>query len=245
MDNVSVYGSYAKTLSAPRTDDLYDVFQVDPNPETADSFDLGVRYQSARLILSAAAFHTSFKNRIERQFDEAANLFFSVNVGDVTLKGIDGQVGFKPTDTLNLYAMISYVDSEIKSDFPNGFDAAGKPLFLATAGKQLYEKPKWQGFVDVDWDPIENLSLGARGKFVGDRWTNLTNTEKVRGYTLWDVYARYRLDAFNLKGTYLQVNVKNLFDEKWIADITPNVTGGGSFQPGYGRTALATLHVEF
>ena len=239
-DNVSAYASYAKTLSAPRTDDLYDIVEVDPKPETADSFDLGVRYQSPRIILSAAAFHISFKNRIERQFDEAANLFFSVNVGDVTVKGFDGQAGFKPAENLSIIGSLSYVDSEIKEDFPNG---AG--VVLSTKGRSLYETPKWQGGARVDWDPIEQLSLGVQGKFVGDRWTNLVNTEKAPSYTLWDLYARYRFDAFDLKNTYLQVNVKNLFDENYLGDMTPNVSGTASFQPGYGRTAMATLHVEF
>jgi iron complex outermembrane receptor protein len=239
-DNVSAYASYAKTLSAPRTDDLYDIIEVDPKPETADSFDVGVRYQSSRIILSAAAFHISFKNRIERQFDEAAQIFFSVNVGDVTVKGFDGQAGFRPTDNLSIIGSISYVDSEIKDDFPNGVGQV-----LPTKGKSLYETPKWQGGVRVDWDPIESLSLGVQGKFVDDRWTNLVNTEKAPGYTLWDAYARFRLDAFNLKNTYVQANVKNMFDERYLADITPNVQGAASFQPGYGRTFLATLHVEF
>ncbi len=243
-DNISAYGSYAKTLSAPRTDDLYDIFQVDPDPETADAFDFGVRYQSPVIIASVSAFHYSFKNRIERQFDEAANLFFSVNVGDVTLKGFDGQLGFKPVETLSVYGTLSYVDSEIKDDFPNGV-TNGVTQFLPTAGKQLFEKPKWQGGVRVDWDPMEALSLGVQGKFVGDRWTNLVNTEKAPGYTTWDVYARYKLTAFNMENTYLQVNVKNLFNENYLGDITPNVTGTGTFQPGYGRTAIATLHVEF
>ena len=238
--NASAYASYARTLSAPRTDDLYDVFEVDPQPETADSFDVGVRYQSSRIILSAAAFHINFKNRIERQFDEAASLFFTVNVGDVTVKGFDGQAGFKPSDDISVIGSISYVDSEIKDDFPNG---AG--VFLPTKGKSLYETPKWQGAVRVDWRPIEALSFGVQGKFVGDRWSNLTNTEKAPEYALWDLDARYRLDAFNLKGSYLQVNVKNLFDENYLADIVTAVSGPASFQPGYGRTFMATLHIEF
>lgn len=240
----SVYASYAQTLSAPRTDDLYDRNAVNPEPETAEAFDMGWRYTSPTVIASLAAWYNDFDNRIERQFDEAAGIFYSVNVGAVKLKGVDGQIGWKPEDYLSFYASVSYVESEIQSNFPNGTGGA----ILATKGKSLYETPKIQGAVRADWDVTEWMSLGVQGKFIGSRWTNLTNTEKAPGYTLWDADLRFKvgdLDAAHLKNTYLQVNVRNMFDERYLGDISTNTNGNGSFQPGYPRAVVATLHAEF
>src|SRR6201999_2939988 len=104
----------------PRTDDLYDRNLVAPRPEIAKVIDVGWSFSSPTFIASLAAFHTDFENRIERQFDEAAQIFYSVNVGKVKLKGIDGQASWKPEDYVSIYASISYVDSEIQSNFPNG-----------------------------------------------------------------------------------------------------------------------------
>ncbi|MEO8115408.1 MAG: TonB-dependent receptor, partial [Phenylobacterium sp.] len=175
------------------------------------------------------------------QFDEAAGIFFSVNVGEVKLRGFDGQIGFKPADYLSTYASLSYVDSELQNNFPNG---AGGTI-LATKGKELYETPKWQGAVRVDWDITEDLSAGVQGKFVGERWTNLTNTEKTRGYNLWDLDVRYKIRVFGNDNTYLQLNVRNLFDERYLGDITTNTSGTALFQPGYPREVIASLHAEF
>ncbi|HEY2357231.1 MAG TPA: TonB-dependent receptor [Phenylobacterium sp.] len=238
---MSVYASYAETLSAPRTDDLYDRNLVDPGPESAKAFDLGYRYQGPTLLASVAAFHTDFHNRIERQFDEAAQIFFSVNVGDITLKGFDGQIGFKPTNYLSAYASLSYVQSELKNDFPNGAGGA----ILATKGKELYEIPKLQGAARVDWDLTDDLSVGVQGKIVGSRWTNLTNTEKAPSYALWDMDVRYNLRVLKLSNTYLQLNVSNLFDERYLGDITTNTNGTALFQPGYPRSFVVSLHAEF
>jgi iron complex outermembrane receptor protein len=240
-ERMSVYASYAETLSAPRTDDLYDRNVVDPGPEKAHAYDIGWRYQSPMVLASVAAFYDKFQNRIERQFDEAANIFFSVNVGDVVLKGIDGQIGFQPTDYLSAYASLSYVDSELQNNFPNGANGA----ILQTKGKELYETPKWQSAVRVDWKITENLSAGVQGKFIGDRWTNLTNTEKAPGYSLWDLDVRYRLKAFNLQNTYVQLNVLNLFDARYLGDISTNTNGTALFQPGFPREAVVSLHAEF
>jgi iron complex outermembrane receptor protein len=240
-DDLTVFASYAKTLSAPRTDDLYDQVLIDPGPEIAQAIDLGVRYNSGPVSASATVWRNNFKNRIERVLDEAAGIAFSANVGDVDLWGIDGQFGFQPTEELSFYASASYIESEIKDNIPG--TASGPPLL--TKGKTLYETPKLQAAVRVQWDPIEFLSLGVQGKFVGDRWTNLVNTEKFPGYTLWDLDVRFKLDQLGMERSYLQANVRNLFDERYLGDITTNLTGTALGQPGYRRAFILTLHSEF
>ena len=115
----------------------------------------------------------------------------------------------------------------------------------ATKGQKLYEYPKWSGAVRAQIDPVEFLSLGVQGKFVGDRWTNLTNTEKFNGYALWDLDARVKLESFGLKNTYIQGNIRNLFDERYLGDIATNPSGTGLGTPGYRRTYSLTLHVEY
>jgi iron complex outermembrane receptor protein len=236
-DELTVFASYAETLSAPRTDDLYDRYLVDPGPEKNQAYDLGMRYQTPQFMAQGALWMSQFSNRIERVFDEQAGIAFSANVGDVELRGFDGQLGWQPTEYLSAYASYSYTDSEIQGQIPS--------VSLPTDGNMLYETPKHQGAVRVTYDPIESVSLGVQGKFVGDRWTNLVNTEKFPGYTTWDLDARWKLDQFGLEGTYLQANVTNLFDERFLGDMTTNLEGTAQAQPGYRRTFILTLHAEF
>ena len=239
-DALSVYGSYAETISVPRTDDLYDQVLVDPGPETTKTFDLGVRYQSGGFLAAASIYKTNFNNRIERVLDEPSGIAFSQNVGDVENQGFDLQLGFKPIDTLSLYASYSYIETEIQQDIKNA--VAG---ILPTKGKSIYEVPKNQGAVRVQYDATEWLSVGAQAKWVGDRWTNLVNTEKFRGYELVDFDVRMKLNQFGLEKTYLQFNVRNAFDKRYLGDISANLTGTAVAQPGYRRTFIATIHAEF
>jgi iron complex outermembrane recepter protein len=240
-EDLTVYASYAQTLSAPRTDDLYDRNDVDPGPETASAYDLGFRFQRSNVMAAGAVWYNNFTNRIERVFDEQSGIALSTNVGDVELWGIDGQVGFEPTDDLSLYASLSYIESEIQQNIQDG------STILPTKGKSLYETPRIQGGVRARWDVTDAVSVGVQGKFVGDRWTNLVNTEKFPGYSLWDLDARVRLDrmGFGYDNTYVQLNVRNLFDERYLGDITSNLTGTALGQPGYRRTFIVTLHAEF
>jgi iron complex outermembrane receptor protein len=109
----------------------------------------------------------------------------------------------------------------------------------------LYETPEWQGSVRVQWNPLDYLGLGLQGKYVGNRWTNLVNTEEFPDYKIWDLNARLKLDFVGLERTYIQGNIRNLFDVRYLADISPNLTGTALGQPGYGRTFILTLHAEY
>ena len=245
-DNLSVYASYAETISVPRTDDLYDQVLVDPDPETTKTYDLGIRYQTPQLMIAGAVYLTKFHNRIERVLDEVSNVSFSQNIGDVDNKGFDFQLGWKPVDEFSFYASYSYIDSEIQNDIRES------NVLLPTTGKQVYETPKHQGGARVQYDPVEWLSLGAQVKWVGDRYTNLINTEKFRGYELVDFDVRFKiselagLDAMGMKDTYVQFNVRNAFNERYLADITPSISTATALgQPGYRRAYVVTLHTEF
>ena len=240
-DDLTIFASYAETLSAPRTDDLYDRDDVDPGPEKSQSYDLGVRYQTSTVMAAASIWKSEFSNRIERVLDEAAGIAFSQNVGDVELQGFDAQIGIQPMETLSFYASYSFIDSEIQDNIPG--TSSGPPL--QTKGNSLYEVPKHQGAARVQYDPTEYLSLGVQAKWVGDRWTNLTNTEEFRGFALLDLDARLKLDPIGLENTYLQFNVRNLTDERFLNEISENLSGTALAQPGYRRTFILTLHAEF
>jgi len=243
-ENQSLYTSYAEGFSAPRTDDLYDIVDVNPEPETTTSYDLGYRYQSGTVLASVAAWRTDFSNRIVRTFDEAANLFLTRNVGDVTLQGVDGQIGWSPMDKLNVTGSFTYTDTEVKNDLPNGVDGNGNPVFIKIAGNQLVETPEWQFGGRIAYS-IGQFDLGLQGKYVGSRFSNDINTEEAPEYTTFDMDVRYNLASIGAGGSYIQLNVINLFDEEYLADISTNTTGTGQFQLGAPRTAMVTLRASF
>jgi iron complex outermembrane receptor protein len=103
-DTQSVYASYARTISAPRTDDLYDRVPANPDPEIADAFDVGYRFQSGTFIAAAAVWYNKFDNRIERALDIENDISTSINIGSVNLMGVDGQIGFEPDREPAVYA---------------------------------------------------------------------------------------------------------------------------------------------
>ncbi len=244
-----VFVSYAEGLSAPRTDDLYDRVVPDPQPETTQNFDIGYRYQTRTFSLSTSFFTNNFENRILRTFDEAAGIFLSRNIGAVELMGVDGEIGWRPTEDLTLYASASYIDTEVQGGVAGSGTGA-----VSLAGRELVETPDWQAALranyvlrDVNLFGVRfgDFQLGGTFKYVGERFSNDINTEVAPDYTTVDLDVRWDLDSLGWDDSYLQLNVVNLFDEEYLADISTSDTGSAQYQVGAPLTVMLTLRARF
>ncbi len=265
----SVFGSYAKGFSAPRTDNLYRAPIVEITPEKTDAFDLGLRYRSRGLQAQATAWLINYQNRILSTFDPDQGISIDRNVGKVESWGVDASIAWQPIEPVTLYAFGSYINAEFQEDVLLGRTnapgagqtvPAGTPIFAPTAGKMVAETPEWQlgGRVQLALGPVD---LGLTGKWVDDRFATDVNDVVVRGYTTFDLDARFNLAQWGLDRTYLQLNVVNLFDERYIGNIGTQINAGNicpigancsnngatnvNFTPGAPRTFIATLNVGF
>ncbi len=252
-----VYGSYAETLSAPRTDSLYAVRRLADNsignpsvqPETAQTFDIGYRYSSPTVVGSVAGFFTNYDNRIVNTFDEDLNTFVDRNVGSVELMGFEGSLGWSPTEALSLYGSVAYLDGELQENYR--FNAAGDQL--QTQGKKLVETPDWTASFRANYTFSEMFSGGVQAKYTGERWITDVNDLADDAFTIVDVDARIDFTPWGYQDTYLQFNVTNVFDEKYYAGLgtRASATPGqlGYSRPfattGSPRTWMATLRVGF
>jgi iron complex outermembrane receptor protein len=254
----SVYGSYAKAFGAPRTDNLYTVIRLadgsigtpDVNGESSRTFDVGYRYTSSNLLISIAAYDSKFSDRIVSSFDPDTGIFTDRNIGSVKIRGGDAQAVFQPAEYLTYIGNISYNKAKVEDNIP----LSGGNV-LPTKGKRLVETPKWQWFQRLEWEITDSLSFGVQAKWVGERYTTDVNDQKVRAYSLVDADLRWKLpEVMGNDGFYIQANVKNLFDEKYIGSISSTtnsiaLTGSSASQPfltrGSTRAFQVSLHGEF
>ena len=245
LDDVNlVYASFAQGLSAPRTDDLYDIQLPDAKPEQTNSYDVGYRYQGGMVTGSAAGWYTKYKNRIVRAFDQDTNINITRNVGSVNLYGFDVELGVKPVEGLSLYTSASYVHSKVLNDIP-----LSATLSLPTAGKKLAETPEWTYSLRGEYT-IMGLTIGAQGKYVAKRFSTDVNDEQTPAYTVVDLDIRYDFeDLLNWDGSYVQFNVINLFDKKYLGGISSRTNaialpGSAAAAPTYTIGAPRTFMVS-
>jgi iron complex outermembrane recepter protein len=218
-DDFTVVGSYAKGFSAPRTDNLYRAPVVTVNPETTNSFDLGVRYTTARVQGQATYWNTSYKNRIVSSFDQAQGISVDRNVGAVKAQGFDVGVAVRPYDWFTFQGNLSYNNSKLQDDIQTS-----AAVFIPTSGKRVTETPVWQaGYrAQVEFGPVE---IGLQVKYVADRFATDLNDIKSSGYTLADFDARFNLEKYGMKNSSIQLNVYNLFNQFYIGNLGTQIAG--------------------
>ncbi|WP_176590958.1 TonB-dependent receptor [Sphingobium sp. EM0848] len=259
----SLFWSYAKGLSAPRTDNLYRAPVVTVTPETTDSFDLGARYTSSKIQAQLTTWYISFKNRIVTSYDQEQGISVDRNVGKVEAYGVDANIAYQPIKELTLYAFGSYNHSRLKSDIQigscsavsvaNGCATVGQAIYAPTSGKRVTETPDWTvgGRAQVEVGPV---SVGAQAKYVGSRYATDVNDVKVPSYTLVDLDARFSLAQWGADKTYFQLNVMNLFNKFYFGNISTQINAGTiqglaganpNFSIGAPRTVMGTLTVGF
>jgi iron complex outermembrane recepter protein len=257
MGDLSVFGSYAKGFSAPRTDNLYRAPIVTVDPESTDAFDLGARYTNNRIQAQATAWMINYKNRIVSSFNPDLGISIDRNVGKVESRGFDASLAFKPIRPVTLYAFGSWIDAELKENvqigtLPAGITSCGNSETsvptgcAATAGKMVTETPEWSfgGRAQFEFGPVE---FGIQGKWVDDRFATDVNDVLVTGYTTVDLDARISLREAGLENSFLQLNVINLFDTDYFGNISTqiNAAGNPNFTVGAPRTLIGTVRIGF
>ncbi len=244
LEDHTVYASYTKGFSAPRTDNLYgSLVELGVQPETTNTFELGYRYQSGPILSSLALWKTDFSNRIISSYDELQGISVDRNVGEVKLWGIDGAIGFEPVQGLTAYVTASYNNSEVQNDIPG--TTVGS--VLATGGKEVVETPDVTYGARVQYE-IAGFQAGIQAKYTGHRWATDVNDVMTPSYKLVDADLRYTFQFAGLD-SFLQFNVLNLFDEKYYSSISTQTaqtsSGGPRFYVGSPRTYQVTFEIAF
>lgn len=221
-ENVQLYASYAKGLSAPRTDNLYRAPNVSVQPETTDNFDVGIRYNSGNVRASFGGFLNKFQNRIVTSFDPETGISVDRNVGRVEVKGLEASLNVRPFPWFNFNAFGSYIDARYKDDLIVGrITTAGvtTDVVALLKDKRLVETPEWQYGYSARFT-FGPAALGATFKKITARYATDLNDQIVPGYSTFDLNARFSLEQYGLKKTFLQANVNNLFDTQYLGSIS-------------------------
>ena len=204
---------------------------------------------------------TDFKNRIVTSFDQVNGISVDRNIGTVKGKGVDIGVAIRPLDWFTFQGNASYNDSTLRDNI-----LVSSTVTLPTKGKRVVETPKWTlGYrAQVEFGPA---SAGLQVKYVSDRFATDLNDIKSEAYTTADFDARFDLEQFGAKNSWLQINVTNIFDRFYLANLGTQIAGpannglvlvpglatgasipGGSapnFSIGAPRTFSGTLRIGF
>jgi len=163
-------------------------------PETADSFEVGVKSRLAdnRLSLEVAAFQMDFNNLVLSQVVDG--LPGLINAGKERFKGIETAVAFHVAHQVSARATYSFHDAKFR-DFETEFD--GVPTQLA--GKRLEMSARHLFSAGLLHAPEHGILGSVQFNWVGSRYLNKRNTALADAYGTVSAGLGYRADKWEVR----------------------------------------------
>lgn len=224
---VAPFISYATSFSPVLGTNFYGQHYM---PTTGKQWETGVKYKPEGLdaMFSLAWFNLKQDNVLVSDPDNSRN---SIQIGQVTSKGIEASATANLTEELKLIGSYTWNDLETTQTTTPG--AKGKtPTGLPEKMASLW------GDYTFSSGPLASLGVGVGVRYVGSTWADTANTIKVPDYTAVDAALRYDLGQVNsrLKGVNLALNANNLFNKQYFVSCSTS-----SCNTGFDRNLSATL----
>ncbi len=132
-DNLSWYGQYVRGFKIPPHDQAYQSHGVEPfyqilpnadlDPESSDSFELGLKYASSDISVNVSAFYAAYDDFIdtavvgvEPTYIPGVNktLYQYQNISETQISGVEAGIAVYVAENILLEANVAYVDGENK-----------------------------------------------------------------------------------------------------------------------------------
>lgn len=223
-DQVTLYGNYSKSF-VPNASDANTGQAFDP--EEGRSYELGVKLDLPRGIGASLALFD-----IEKENVVVSNNNVSEAAGKVGSRGVELDISGRLSERWELLGSYAYTDTEILDDPANEgnelVNAAHNigSLYLVHHLHLPQELGQWK--------------LGGGARYVGERAGDNTNTFWLDSYTVADAFVSWDSQLLGEK-TRLQLNVRNLFDERYY----PSSGGNLRVAVGEPREVRLSASVEF
>jgi len=239
IDGLQIFAGYAENFAAIKDEVLERDASALANisPETATNKDIGLRFESESVNASISYYDIKFNNRltfIAPDSPDGIDFLIGtngsyINVGGVSSKGIEASLTYYATEALSIYASYTNNDSTY-SDGSIGFPA----------GNTVFGSAEDMKVLTLNWHKGKYFA-GVSNKWVGKRWLNAANTDRVPAYTVADLYAGMSLGSMGeLNDIELRLTVNNLSDESYLGGIA----GGGAWI-GPKRTSALNIKANF
>jgi iron complex outermembrane receptor protein len=172
--------------------------------------------------INGAIYDTTEKNRLA---SDPAGSQFSVQTGQVRIRGAELEVITRVTPDLDLIGAYAYVNAMVESG--------------DNAGKRVETVPEHQASLWAKYRltalGLQGVTVGAGVRYIGDSWDGKDEI-RTPDYTLFDAMIRYETGPWRF-----QVNASNLADKR---HVTTCLARGDCFF-GMGRTVLGSATYRF
>ena len=234
VENITTYVSYIESLEAgvvvpeffnntgTRVVNFGEVFE----PLTSEQFEIGIKTKVGELAIDAAAF------RIEKGLQYYVNAPTAprfVQDGLQIHEGIELTATGNLTENLNLIGGFTWLNPTVEEQNQTPALEGKAPIDVA----EQIVKARLEYHIPA----VPNLSVSAAANYNGSSYGDGMNADKVPGYTLFDLGARYQVNLENQVLT-LRADLHNMTNERYW-------NGFNGTRIGDPRTLMLSATIEF
>jgi len=126
---------------------------------------------------------------------------------------------------LNVFGGYTYLDTEILEDNT-----------AANVGNEIANVPQHSATLWTTYDFFDKWQIGGGPIYVGSRFSNNANTNRIPGFVRWDSTIAYQIT----RNIQLRINAINLTNQFYFDSVA-----GSKAVPGAGRTFIASASFKF
>ena len=178
----------------------------DLKPEQSQTFELSLSNKYENLSSVFTIFNNKVKDKIDlvsyNDSSSSTKYYTSENIDQVDIKG----------------AEVSF-DYDLNKDIDLGLNATYLKTEDESTGKELTYTPDISASFSVNYKITNDLNTNLMLRYIGEQYSNSTNTEQTNDYTLVDLGAQYQIN----KNIEYYLGVDNIFNKEVDEEIGTNV----------------------
>jgi iron complex outermembrane receptor protein len=232
-NNRAVFQTNKVTLA-----DMFDGYEM----EISDSVEVGARLRSQWMELCPTVFYAKHENLLTTVYDPRVNLNYYQNIGEATGYGFELETNFFVSDAVTFFVNPTYTHLT----YDNDLTYAGATL--KAKDNQVVDTPEWMVKSGVIFT-LGDFEIIPMVRYLGERYGDAENTEKIGDYTLADLKISYgRKNIGRIEELKVSLDFTNLFDKAYIALVNAmddSRAGATSYYVGAPLTTLLTVSLAF
>ena len=178
----------------------------DLKPEQSQTFELSLSNKYENLSSVFTIFNNKVKDKIDlvsyNDSSSSTKYYTSENIDQVDIKGAEVSFDYDLNKDIDLGLNTTYLKTEDES-----------------TGKELTYTPDISASFSVNYKITNDLNTNLMLRYIGEQYSNSTNTEQTNDYTLVDLGAQYQIN----KNIEYYLGVDNIFNKEVDEEIGTNV----------------------
>jgi outer membrane receptor protein involved in Fe transport len=235
-DQIGVFLRYSRGHSFPFFDNLRDGLTL---TQQVDTYEGGIKISTGMLNLYGTLFHNDFKGLTTTVIVSGAPI---ASVGGAKTTGFELEGTIRPVKGVSIGFGGTYLDAKYEKFFTNG---GATDL----TGNLVQRQPKWQWHVSPAYEAHfgdHTASLFTTVSYIGDRFSDVQNTQLLPNYIKWDAGVAVDLND----RVKLQATVDNITNAIGLTEGNPRslaTPGAGAIlaRPILGRSARFSIGYKF